>query len=129
MITEPIAEALAWKYLKSGGTITTIQNQDGSFSLIDWAHPDGIPRPSEDDILNAVSQYKAYILDAQNQKALKLKDLESSVQAFQSSPFFNMSSSDLEAWVDGNTKDAQGMVSAIKLLARFIRYLVLKGEI
>lgn len=91
MINEPIAHALYWKYYKSGASIRTRQNEDGSFSIFEWSHPDGTPEPKESEIKTAISEYKTHL---SNEEIAK-KDRK---QAYMTK--IGMSKNDIQSLVD-----------------------------
>ena len=88
MINEPISEALFWKYFKKGSSISTKQNEDGSFVITAWKISDGTPQPDETTILSVLSEYKSFLV---SEKSLRRTRKKSLVQKL------NMSKQDIRA--------------------------------
>lgn len=75
MITKPIAEVLFKKYFKDGAVINTEFKPETGFVITKWVHPDGIPQPTEDQILSDISQYEIDSFSESNNKRGRKRQL------------------------------------------------------
>lgn len=65
MITRSPANALFWKYCGKKNTrgieINTVLNNDGSWTVSHFKHPDGLPVPTNTEIEKIIDEYETHL--------------------------------------------------------------------